>query len=1544
MALEPGGYADKLGNRYEGRWVARQLLRLLNEKISSLSLERVGKDEEGVDVWIEELNGVRNAQQCKIRNRSVGQWSISSLTNSGILAYMQEQLARDSKCKFSLVSPIPSPLMQDICDSARNSTGDPEEFYQYQIIEISKERIKAFHDFCSSLSLNSNDKSDRSIAFSYLSRLYFENWPDSIESNNDLMENTSFLVNGESKSVIANLVDFAESNLRKTITPSDVWDYLRETGFTTRTLSRDGRISPGIQRLKEIFHESISGFLIEDQLIRRNETEEILDALEHDEIVLLHGKPGIGKSSVLYELTESLKNSGFQYLPIRLDRQTPKDTTIKFGESLGLPESPTKCLDSISRDRKCILILDQLDAIRWTFGHSKNSLDVCKDLVREVRILRDLGKDIRVVISCRTYDLEHDPDIKSWINSNKTPSAKIEIAPLSINSILAITSNFKVSNLTEKQISILSSPQHLAMWVKLAKSGLLPDFQNRAQLMREYWGFLLSELEQLGVSNSQANSEISIFVEYMENKGVISAPYSLVENPNVLEKIISVDLLQLSSANKITFSHQSYLDYQIAIKLVKDIFRGSGGLLKWLGNKDKQTLYRREQLRQALGLLSEESPEDFLEEVKELLNSDEVRFNLKHLVLEIIGQIQVPPHSILNLVTDLLDDSYWTIHVLDTVFYNHPDYVRHLSESGIILKWLDSESEKKHALDVLRSVNRSAADIVVSHLSGLMSDSTWHEELARCLNWDVSDDTQEMFEFRLKLAGRGVLPNYFAWEKMSSERSILLFQAILQSYEYEDFTYDKYYKLRNSRSRFEKWDSHNHEKLKKQAADDSERTWKILIPEILRLAPVNDHSYGTMEMWLDKDKGEFRNGREILPYLIVELCINAGADIALEKADQFWEITGELRGSNSFVVKNILATAYKSLPTSNADRVLKWFITACPDLIAGTAYSKPEWIPAKDLLSRFSEFCSDYVFHEIENRIYSYKDQNIVENAKHALPYWKHGYYKTYWGEAQYFLLPALSKKKRNHKTDDLIKVLDRKFSKFDTGYFTSGLRTRGGAVTSKIPRNRLPIISDRAWLKIIQNEKTSEECRLGDSVYEDNCVRESSIRYFSMDLQYMATREPTRFARLALQFPDNIHPAYKGSILQGLQKSEPSDLKDDEKKSWRPVKVNLLLRVLNKFNNNNQNEDNYPSKFCSLIKNRANEKWPDHVLDRLIYYATEHEDPRPNQLHVSNSDQGFDADKSTPHNLETNSINCVRGEAANTIGALLWKHEDLYPKFKQTLEHLASDYHPAVKVAALDAILPATNIEKDWAIRLFLKIVESDPRIAGTRIATHYYNYFTTEYIKQIEPIVDSMLASKMPELREQGAEEVAARWIFHDIYKDKIEGCISGDLPKRKSLANIASHFIENVSYFEKCSTLIHRLQNDKEKEVRNEVNITRKADELLQTKGGIDFLVEFTDSLTFKDDPTLLMYQLEKYSCDILLFSDLLISIGVQLIDSTREENPKINHDTHLYIPLMVRLYEQANEKGQRDIASQCLDIFDGMYENRIGSYQNFTQMID
>ena len=52
MGYEIGGRADKFGNRYEYNWAITKLVEVIEEKLSYVILEAIGKDEEGVDIWV----------------------------------------------------------------------------------------------------------------------------------------------------------------------------------------------------------------------------------------------------------------------------------------------------------------------------------------------------------------------------------------------------------------------------------------------------------------------------------------------------------------------------------------------------------------------------------------------------------------------------------------------------------------------------------------------------------------------------------------------------------------------------------------------------------------------------------------------------------------------------------------------------------------------------------------------------------------------------------------------------------------------------------------------------------------------------------------------------------------------------------------------------------------------------------------------------------------------------------------------------------------------------------------------------------------------------------------------------------------------------------------------------------------------------------------------------------------------------------------------------------------------------------------------------
>ena len=97
MALEAGGYAEKLGNRYEANWVALQLLHLLEEKITWIVVEPIGDDEVGVDVIIGIDQDHTEHHQCKVGVGYNELWTLSQLNESKIFRNALFQIERRTR-------------------------------------------------------------------------------------------------------------------------------------------------------------------------------------------------------------------------------------------------------------------------------------------------------------------------------------------------------------------------------------------------------------------------------------------------------------------------------------------------------------------------------------------------------------------------------------------------------------------------------------------------------------------------------------------------------------------------------------------------------------------------------------------------------------------------------------------------------------------------------------------------------------------------------------------------------------------------------------------------------------------------------------------------------------------------------------------------------------------------------------------------------------------------------------------------------------------------------------------------------------------------------------------------------------------------------------------------------------------------------------------------------------------------------------------------------------------------------------------------------
>ncbi|HDZ20724.1 MAG TPA: hypothetical protein ENH80_11475 [Phycisphaerae bacterium] len=1481
---------------------------------------------------------------------------MATLSSAGILDHMQAQLDRDPSHEFAFVTAIPANRLADLCESARNSPSDPEAYYQHQILAIGQTRVKVYEDFCARTGLDSQGVKGRAKAYDYLRRFRIILWPDNQHARDQLFAQAASLVVGQPETIVSSLRWLAENRLHQMLTTHDVRSHLVSNDFAIRKLDHDVRVGPAIAELQSKFADSIRPHLVAGKLIPRSETGQVLAAVENDATVILHGKTGIGKSGVLYELALTLRQQGRPYLPIRLDRQVPQGTPRQFGEAIGLPESPARCLRAVSENGGGVLILDQLDAIRWTSSHSANSLEVCKSLLREVETLRDMGHKMGVVLSCRTFDLENDPDIKAWLsNSPNNQYRKIEVKELDEDDVENVVNDAggNFGHMAKRQRQILRSPNHLAMWTSIVTDGSAPPFNSGTQLIRAFWDNRYRELARLGVGAADANRVIDTVVDYMEEHGKIAAPVSLVRDyQQELTCLQTCGILQ-ATGPQLSFCHQSYLDFRIADRLLREMHSGNQSVCNWLGDKDSQSLFRREQLRQVLSLLIDESPGEFLSSVKDILRSCAVRFHLKHLVLELLSQLEQPSSSMVAYLKELLEDGYWQQHIIEAVIVGRPWHVGWMIDEQLLPVWLASgdDEEASNALWLLRTVTEDLPDVVTELLEPYIDhDGDWPQRIFGCLGWRVENDSERKFELRLTLARRGLAPGYLHWIGLAAsfpERAIRLVEAELSAKEagqtsargVEDF-----------QPRRDKLSVDELSELTGAARQCPEFTWDRIMPHVVRLTAGMDEHYGPgREEWLDDGTALLRDGGNTnMARGSIGILAEAGRTLASSDAEQLLARARPLNASTVKVIQEILARSYAALPPEHADEGLEWLMACGERLALGSGFHEHEWTLAERLVTALSPHCSDGVFRRLEGFITHYHQPNEKRMGEHYIRTWKEGYFGDYWGRMQHKLLPCLAPSRRNDQTNGLIGVLARKFEGYAEDRFLRSGGGIGGSVRSPLPQERLETVSDRAWLGIVSNKSIPQERHAAGRWKQVSVgvVAESSLWHFSSDLRRLASRFPERFGQLALQFPEEAHPDYVAAILSGLQKTMPSGVPDEERAQWRPAEVITVEAFLARFLNDN--DRGVAMAFCDVLRDRSEADWSDEIIAQLIDYANNHPDPESGQLNVWSADKGRDVAHASPDDLFQTSINCVRGRAALTIGALVWEHPEWLPRFTECLDRLAGDPNPAVRVAAIDACLPVLNIDRDRAVDWFCRICRDDPRVPASPRAIDFFNYCTESHPSQLTPIVQAMMNSPVDDVAQAGAREATARWLFYGLFASELPCCREGTVAQRKGVAKVGSQFLSNPHYTERCWDILQPYLNDPDEDVRHEIWGGFSSAAILESPGIHEMLERYVHSRAYVDSPDALFRAFEDYSGSLVPFATVFMSICQVFCDELRDDTrtPGSRHGASISTlsPLLLRLYEQSAQEEFAAVNRQCLDAWDMLFEKRVGTVRELTRQIE
>lgn len=1553
MALEAGGYAEKLGNRYEANWIAYQLLRLLQEKISYVTVEPIGDDEVGVDLVIGNSDGSYEHHQCKASSGNSEYWHLSKLHSSNILKNASYQIGRGAT-EFHLVSPLSSRIISDLCESALNSNAMPFDFLEHQVKQ-SQEREKCFSSLCEYLGLSVELEEDIRKAMLFLQRFKIIRYDLNKHNQSDLEDKASSLFSGRSTKLVQFLKYYpVEYNkLRNKITANQLLNDLKKAGFVARGIPEDERVLSVVDNLSKEFDESIQPFLICNQLIKRRELDSIIDSLEENSVTLIRAEAGVGKSSLLLELHNYLRKSGAISVPVRLDRRNPEDNLDAYGRALGFPYSPPFSLSALSKHNKVVIILDQLDAIRWTGAHSNIALHICQELIRQTIALRKEGADISIVLASRDFELNEDIALSSWLDSISESVHEVTLSTLDEEKVDELVSPFETySQLSSVKKEILKIPLWLGIYLTIAhRTQTAPRFDNKLELVKNFWDDRLSQISAHHLSVEEAEKLIDKLVGIMMKQGCLSVSLNSlpVGSRWALEVLISIGVLTKQD-QRVSFRHQALYDYQVGSKLYRAGSESSEKLLSVLGGFDNQTLDKREHLRYALNMLLDASQKNYCSSIEAVLFSDKVRFHLKFLALNSLKDLKVIKAPARKLINKLVHAPALNKKFISTSCFKNPEIIEYLIENGFLEDWLSSSDEKlvDASVGLLSSISEIKPDLVVATLRPYVDVSdSWNQKIYNSLSWKIEDDSDDMFELRKDLLQKNCPASYIDWRTLSRKdpkRALSLVEVLLDHY--KDVicksNYSEEIREHQKLTQSDNWSPADLEDILAIAEHIPEEVIGRLLRKITDIAESQD-GYKEVFIWLHKDQADDYEPDNSITSGIFKLIEEAGENLEAD-SETLYELVKPYLATGNPVTVHLVARLLLNLSTAYSDIVIDWILSSPKShLSCGNTYLEPVWLLPGKLVSKFSTSCSDEHFSRLQEYIIHFKNEMEIEQIKWILETRRRGSSYSYWGSAQYFLLPKLDENRISTATEQLINVLNRKFCNYSTFDFCSRYEITGGVVTSPLPiGNKL---SNGSWSKLILTPEQQSVCRNWKQVGKE-VISESTIEQFSRTLEGAVCNEPDRFANFALSLPKDIDTRYISAFFRGLADCSKEKAHEDYKDGWSPCSDFLLERVI----------EHFPHSDCerALVrlldsKSLSLETKAFHLLSNSARYA---KDPELNKLNVWNPKKGRSVEVASAKSLRDNSINCVRGQAYIAIARIFSKNELLANQNRDVVHQAIVDEHPAVKMAALELLKPYLNYDTSFAHSKFIELCTDDIRISGGYGANHFFNQgFESDYVNEYIELVLRMLNSQYADIRKEAARQIYARWFFNDLFEKELAFVLKGDKELRSGCASVLSQFLREDKYYDrigKIESSYIMLLNDEDSDILQQVGRCVQYDSYWEKHNSTVLFNEFVKSKAARYCIYDLFRKLKSFPGMLVDMSDSLLALVKNIVEVDKHDELFKHRHMHIressLLSVLQRLYDEASEDEDDEAISTCLDIWDELLNSEIYTAMSAVKELD
>lgn len=707
-----GGIADKLGNDYEAHWTLIEALRVLRGHADEIRIEPFNEDSKGFEFRINDQDSVE-WHQCK-RRRSSGTWTVGTLISEEVVANFLRKLGvPNAKCVF--VSSDPAPTFKSLTDKAR--------------------LVETVADFTASLNADEHAGNkqiediwgtDKDANFQRYKRCSVETVSEySLKRQARAICELTF--SADPALVIERLTAFLEGKITQTITTAGFRTAIDGLGIGWKAHldeTLDGRFQRATDEYLSSLLPPVAGELIPAEEIDQTVEAAIAGATK---LLVVAGGAGSGKSVALARAIEAARAHGWPTLALRIDRFLAASRIEEVGTALvDRAESPVGILGNRHGLKETLLVIDQVDAVSEASGRSARMRDQLFQMIAD----SEFYPKMKVIIACRSYDLEHDSRLKQFISSPYTQTVTLkpldwEVGVKSVLRPLGLADR----TFTDREQRLLSVPINLQVFVDLYRLGEVVEGEiSGSRLFDQLIEVRAREFRDAGLQWTPQEA-LGVIAQSMSNHQELTAPISVLSPYVGARDALSSASLITVAGGKIQFAHESFFDHVFSIHFI-----ASGRTVRELLFSDEQRLFRRTQVRQIFARLRDETiSRRYLVNLREVMEGDDVRYLVKDAIAHWLRSVDEPTQAELGVVSAWFVQGHPNRTLAHTIF-SGPSWLPVLLKSGTIAGWVENGGDDKDvAMWLMQKFAVEHAELIEPFLRKWWSGDP--DRLLELINW-----------------------------------------------------------------------------------------------------------------------------------------------------------------------------------------------------------------------------------------------------------------------------------------------------------------------------------------------------------------------------------------------------------------------------------------------------------------------------------------------------------------------------------------------------------------------------------------------------------------------------------------------------------------------------------------------------------------------------------------------------------------------------------------------------------------------------------------